>query len=440
MNIDKFNQLPRIMGTETELSIPDIDKFLSRIKLVEEFHVNGSSIHEDDDEVLEYATPECLGPAQLVTHELAGRELLDNYRTHKDPPIYNRIADHRGKEAAGYHENYLTQDRESLLAIDNVLLAHLPSRVVISGAGLVGRLEPTSSSKARGFVLSQRAGHIDSLEDGDGSFKGLIDNRFDSYADDYKWMRVHVTAGDPNILAYTSWLKLGSASIALRLVENRCYVDDLIPDNPVEAFIDFAGDLSLRHTVEVDSGKDMTALDIQEELVVRFKDLAEKKAMNEEELRVADALIETIDAMRANPESLFGRIDWITKKVLIERRLGQPIDKIPKGRFMDCVYEDLRFSDTSTKGSSKIVEDQDAFAMVTNYEAISQAVTTPPPTRAAKRAQLLKKYSGKIEDVTWDQVDILYGASYEMLNPYKNKARKIGPGHQSQSPQRRRLM
>ena len=109
----------------------------------------------------EYATPECTDLVDIVTHDKAGRAMLqmvlDDLGIADAASFHNNAIDHFGGHTFGCHENYLVQieDRFFTDAL-SYLLPFLVTRQIFAGIGRVGGHRLTRpSSKSNIMTLGE---------------------------------------------------------------------------------------------------------------------------------------------------------------------------------------------------------------------------------------------------------------------------------------------
>ena len=91
------------------------------------------------------------------------------------------------------------------------------SRQVITGSGRVGI---GASGDDPGFQLSQRADYIEVEVGLETTLKrGIINTRDEPHADADKYRRLHVIIGDANLAETSTYLKFGTTSLVLDLIE-----------------------------------------------------------------------------------------------------------------------------------------------------------------------------------------------------------------------------
>ena len=232
-----------VVGVETELGLVSADTFdyfsASNAKLPPiQFLDNGMRLYRDGTvdcrDRLEAATAEAPNPLSAVRC-LRGALLRTRSYLPDNVLIITNNVDSVGN-SWGTHENYLC--KEDAFENMELLAAHLATRIIYSGAGFVDQRQK--------FVFSSRIEHIGELSSystlaGDHS-RGLLNTRREPHVGDEIGMeRLHIIAGESNILDQANFLKLGCTAIVIKLLE-----DDALPDVNLcpRACVDFAHDLN----------------------------------------------------------------------------------------------------------------------------------------------------------------------------------------------------
>ena len=101
---------------------------------------------------------------------------------------------------------------------------------------------------ARGavFCLSQRAEHIwEGVSSATTRSRPIINTRDEPHADAERFRRLHVIVGDSNMSEYATFLKVGTTSILLAMLEDSSTVlRDLTLENPIRAIREISHDIT----------------------------------------------------------------------------------------------------------------------------------------------------------------------------------------------------
>ena len=285
--------LRRIYGIETEygitfslrgqrrLSPDEVSRFLFR-KVVawgrssNVFLENGSRLYLDVGSHPEYATAECDTLVDAVAQDKAGesilRELveyaqgqLSDEGIRGDIYLFKNNTDSTGN-SYGCHENYCIERIDDLTRLEQVFIPYLISRQIFTGAGKV-----VTNAKGTAYSMSQRAEHIwEAISSATTRSRPIINTRDEPHADPEKYRRLHVIVGDSNMSEFATYLKLGTAAVVLAMIEDRNTVlRDYNMASPINALRDISYDLWSKEPVKLTNGRDLTALEIQDDLCER---------------------------------------------------------------------------------------------------------------------------------------------------------------------------
>jgi proteasome accessory factor A len=421
--------LRRIYGVETEygitfslrgqrrLSPDEVSRFLFR-KVVawgrssNVFLENGSRLYLDVGSHPEYATAECDSLNDLVAQDKAGesilRELvgyaqsqLSDEGIRGDIFLFKNNTDSTGN-SYGCHENYCIERIEDLSRLENVFIPFLISRQIFTGAGKV-----VTNAKGTVYSMSQRAEHIwEAISSATTRSRPIINTRDEPHADPEKFRRLHVIVGDSNMSEFATFLKLGTASVVLAMIEDDIVqLRDYAMASPINALRDISYDLWSKEPVKLMNGRDLTALEIQEDLCERAEKFVEVRDLPADQVRAVRLWREVIEQYRSDPMGLADRVDWIAKLQIIDReRERSGIDlSDPKIALIDLLYHDTNldrglFYRRSARGH---------FQRMVTDEQIERATMTPPSTtRAHMRGTFIQAAKQWRRDYTVDWVHL----------------------------------
>src|ERR671925_160960 len=333
----------RIFGIETEfgvtctfhgqrrLSPDEVARYLFRRvvswgRSSNVFLRNGSRLYLDVGSHPEYATAECDDLVQLVTHDKAGERILEDLLVDAerrladegiggDIYLFKNNTDSAGN-SYGCHENYCVARAGEFSRIADVLLPFLVTRQLICGAGKV-----LQTPRGAVYCLSQRAEHIwEGVSSATTRSRPIINTRDEPHADAERYRRLHVIVGDSNMSEYTMLMKIGATDLILRMVEEGTVMRDLSLENPIRAIREISHDITCRRRVKLASGREMSAIEIQNEYFDRARKFVERRGINGFASRILAMWEEALKALEAQDLTpLEGKLDWVTKRMLIER-------------------------------------------------------------------------------------------------------------------------
>lgn len=405
----------------------------------------------------EYATAECTDLLDLVRHDRAGRLLLAQLLVELElddvVSFHNNSIDHFGGHTFGCHENYLVQieDRFFTDAL-SYLLPFLVTRQIFAGIGRVGghRLtRPSSKSNIMtlgehevdyvwvsnfygveidptvDFQLSQRADHIVKTISSRVRFnRAIINPKWDSYYSYSNLHRLHILFGESNMSEYACFLKVGTTSLVLDLIEAGVAPTDVEVADPLETLRSVSRDPTWEWPVRLRNGRTIPAIELQRRyLEAAQRHLSQRDPQTD---RLLTEWSSILDALETDPLSTADRLDWSAKRVLYQ----QYIDECG-ARWQDDVMQslDLEYHNVSpVNGLYYGIEQAGRMRRIVTDEQVEQAITTPPTnTRALGRgyivSQLLQR-PGTRYVIDWDAVYIERNRQLDLKNPFHTYARE----------------
>ncbi|MGG5172534.1 Pup--protein ligase [Pseudarthrobacter sp. J1738] len=420
----------RIFGVETEFGISysspngrplapeEVARYLFR-KVVSwgrssnVFLTNGSRLYLDVGSHPEYATAECDDLAQLVAHDRAGELILEDLVIEAERKLaaegfdgqvylFKNNTDSAGN-SYGSHENYLIPRKGEFARLAEVLIPFLVTRQLLVGAGKVLKTPHGAT-----YAFSQRADHIwEGISSATTRSRPIINTRDEPHADAEFYRRLHVIVGDSNMSETTTMLKLGTVDLLLRMVERGTIMRDMRLENPIRSIREISHDLTGRALVRLANGRQLTALQIQEEYFAKVSDfVAAEGAHTPHVPLIMDLWRRTLDAIASqNTSQIDTEIDWAIKKKLIDSyaaRNSMALDA-PRIAQLDLTYHDI----SRKRGLFYLLENRGAAKRVVTDQDVQAAVDTPPQTTRAKlRGEFVRRAQAAGRDYTVDWVHL----------------------------------
>jgi len=420
----------RIFGIETEygttfsfrgqrrLSPDEVSRFLFR-KVVawgrssNVFLENGSRLYLDVGSHPEYATAECDSLYDAVAQDKAGEAILSELVTYAqsqlqeegirgDIYLFKNNTDSSGN-SYGCHENYCVERVEDLSRFEQVFIPFLITRQLFTGAGKV----LTTPKHGTSYVLSQRAEHIwDAISSATTRSRPIINTRDEPHADPERYRRLHVIVGDSNMSEFATFLKLGTAAVVLAMIEDKNTVlRDYSLASTINSLRDVSNDPWSKNTIKLATGREMTALEMQEDLCERAELFLESHALPSDQVHAVKLWREVLNDYRTDPMLLSDRVDWVAKYQIIERereRSRLELDD-PKIALIDLLYHDT----DRARGLYFRREARGHMRTMVSPEQISFAThTAPSTTRAHMRGEFIKVAKKWRRDFTVDWVHL----------------------------------
>ncbi|HEY5887800.1 MAG TPA: Pup--protein ligase [Acidimicrobiales bacterium] len=376
------------------------------------FLANGARLYLDVGSHPEYATPECDSLYDLVVHDKAGERILEQLLASAEQRLreegirgviylFKNNTDSAGN-SYGCHENYCTSRRDDFSHYVDVLIPFLVSRQIYAGAGKV-----LQTARGAMFCISQRAEHIwEGVSSATTRSRPIINTRDEPHADAERYRRLHVIVGDSNMSEYATFLKVGAASIILRMLEEPSVViRDMTLENPIRAIREISHDLTCTRRVRLANGREASALEIQSEYLNRAMRFADTRGLSPLEQQALDMWEHTLTGLEKDPFSLDRECDWVIKHNLIEayrERHDLPLSHA-RVALLDLQYHDVN----RNRGLFYRMQQKGMVDRVATDQDINHAVEHPPQTtRARLRGEFIKKAKEKKRDYTVDWVHL----------------------------------
>ena len=253
--------------------------------------------------------------------------------------------------------------------------------------------------------MSQRADYIEVEVGLETTLKrGIINTRDEPHADADKYRRLHCIIGDANLAEMATYLKVGTTALVLDIIEAGVDLSDLQLARPVTAVHQISHDPTLRQTVALTDGREMTALALQRIYHQRVAKFVASEG--NEDPRVADILDKwamVLDLLERDPMECANILDWPAKLRLLEgfrQREGLGWSA-PRLHLVDLQYSDVRLD----KGLyNRLVARGSMERLVTEQQVLDAVGTPPSDTRAYFRGEVLRKFGADIAAASWDSV------------------------------------
>ncbi|GAA1773202.1 depupylase/deamidase Dop [Nocardioides hankookensis] len=370
---------------------------------------NGARLYVDHAHP-EYSSPEVTTPLDAVRWDKAGElVMLDAARRAGQLPggtpivLYKNNTDNKGA-SYGAHENYLMRRTTPFGDIVRHLTPFFVSRQVVTGAGRVGIGQ---DGREHGFQLSQRADFFEVEVGLETTLKRpIINTRDEPHADPEKYRRLHVIIGDANLSEISTYLKVGTTSLVLAMIEDRFISTDLTVDGPVAGLRAISHDPSLQHRVRLTDGRELTGIQLQLEYLDLARKYVEDRYGADADEQTVDVLARwesVLDRLENDPMSLSRELDWVAKLNLLEQyRQRDGLDwSDAKLQLIDLQYSDIR----PEKGLYHRLVAGGRIERLLTDAAVEDAMHDPPEdTRAYFRGRCLEKYAEHVAAASWDSV------------------------------------
>jgi proteasome accessory factor PafA2 len=369
---------------------------------------NGARLYVDHAHP-EYSSPEITNPRDAVLWDRAGMEIMADAAeaaTRSGPftiQLYKNNTDNKGA-SYGCHENYLMRRSTPFTDIVRDLTPFFVTRQVFAGAGRVGRGQ---EGKEAGFQLSQRADFFEVEVGLETTLKRpIINTRDEPHADPERHRRLHVIVGDANLAEAATYLKMGSTSLVLAIIEAGGLSAELTLADPVREIHAVSHDTTLQHRLTLKDGRRLTALEIQRAYLEAAAELAESQAVAGVDAQTADILARwdrVLVDLAEDPRLAADRVDWAAKLSLLDgyRRRDSLGWDSARLELVDLQYADIRAS----RGLALKLEASGRLERLTSVEDVTRAREfAPTDTRAYFRGECLRRYGDAVAAASWDSV------------------------------------
>jgi proteasome accessory factor A len=358
----------------------------------------------------EISTPECRTASQALVYDRAAEEIVrESMRlvrsylpSDAEIVLYKNNSDGKGN-SYGCHENYLLDRGVPFGRLVAEITPHFVTRQVFTGAGKVGCEHPAFSPSDVAFQISQRADFFEEEVGLETTLKRpIVNTRDEPHCDPLKYRRLHVIVGDANMSEVATFLKLGTTSVVLAMIEDGAISRDLTLTDPVTAIRQVSHDPTLRQTVALRTGERMTALDVQWalfEMAERYASRHGLECLGGDGQEVMTRWHDVLSGLSSEPASTASVVDWVAKKRLVdayaERHGIVGFDLRTKA--LDLQYHDMR--------AEKSIARRVGLETMCHGDDVTRAVTEPPAdTRAYFRGRVLERWPESVVAANWDSI------------------------------------
>lgn len=405
---DYFTEMPLRDARGFDMSMADADP--SQLTNTEgEFAnivlTNGARLYVDHAHP-EYSSPECISPRDAALYDAAGvvvmeraAEAVGRFGERAALQLYKNNTDNKGA-SYGTHENYLVERSVPFESLVTHLTPFFITRQIFVGSGRVGIGQIGDTP---GFQITQRADYFEAEVGLETTMRRpIINTRDEPHADPDQWRRLHVITGDANVSEFATWLKVGTSSIVLSMIERGVTLPEFAIAEPVEEMHRVSHDVTLGHRIRLVDGATTTAIDVQRAFANAARAACGPDA-DDETLAIIDAWLQVLEDLDTDPMRCADRLDWVAKLQLLEAyRQRENLDwDSPRLQMIDLQYSDVR----SNKGLGRLMTSRNKLRRLFTDEEIERAVLEPPrETRAYFRGETIRRFPQEVAAASWDSV------------------------------------
>ncbi len=442
------------MGLETEygvtcvvdgqrrLSPDEVARYLFRKVVVwgrssNVFLPNGGRLYLDVGSHPEYATAECDNLSDLIKQDQAGDRIVEELAVSAEIRLnaegikgqihlFKNNMDAAGN-SYGCHENFSVSRKKNFEEVTESIIPFLITRQIFCGAG-----KWISSSKGANFQISQRAEHMwESVSSATTRSRPIINTRDEPHADPDEYRRLHIIVGDSNMSETTTVVKVATTELMLRAAELGLLKDKFTIENPIKTIREISTDLKFRNSFRLSSGREITALQMQNEMYNIVSSMPGLDELLEKPFyRYALNLWRrSLDALESEDYALVDmELDWMIKRKFMNsyKEKHQLNDMDSRLILLDISYHNIR----KDRGLFYILEKSGmAKTLITNNDVNSAMENPPETTRAALRGRFIKVAQEKKRDFTVDWVNLKINdqqqSSIACKDPFKNVDERV---------------
>jgi len=287
-------------------------------------------------------------------------------------------------------------------------MGFLISRPIVSGAGTVdthslfGLSEkgPATRTISRTSVLPDARG----IFDAGNLMKHAINTvqmDFSSYFRLFRRrQRLQFGLSDSNLCQMAEYLKLGTTLLVIDMAEAGALDHLPRPTEPIISLHQLIADPTLQAAVPMSDGSMMTALQLQRLTLDTARDFLDRHDdVPTEARRVVRLWEEVLDALEEDPARLVGRLDWVTKRYVLES--VAPNAPLAVQKKIDLRYHELG------EGYLGVLEAHgEAVELVEAGDVLRARTEAPQNTPARLRAELM---------TTWGDQDVPVAFSWSSV-------------------------
>lgn len=359
----------------------------------------------------EYSGPEVATAKEAVLWDRAGDAIAlaaaQRYAQEEGSAVelYKNNVDGKGA-SYGTHENFLVRRDVDFNTLAQHLTSHLVTRQVVVGAGRVGLGQ---RGETHGFQISQRADYIETEIGLETTLRRpIINTRDEPHADRRQWRRLHIIVGDANNFDVPNYLKVGTTSLVLSAIEaGDDRLGSLVLAKPVEAVQQVSRDLTLRSQVQLASGEQASAVDIQRALL----EICRTYVDNADDAQVLARWERILDTLSRDIFAAARDVEWVAKLQLLGRMRDKHASVDADGNVEALSWADpklaaldLQWSRLGTGWAARLTAAGAVTRLVDDTD-VHAAMTEPPQsTRAAIRGAFVGTYPHLIDAAGWSTV------------------------------------
>ena len=231
--------------------------------------------------------------------------------------------------------------------------------------------------------------------------------------------RLSIAIGDSNMSQEATWLKVATTCLVIDAIEAGFIREVPRLKQPLKALKKINQSPELKATVDTSRGE-MTAIEIQQFYLNACRQYVESfEDPPQQALDVLRTWSDVLMRLSTDIESLFGRVDWITKRQVMRQLLESQRSK-PATENINTAKEfanfndlaalkkaDLKYHELGSEGYYQQLVDAGVCSNLIPSADCERAGRMPPTAvSAAQRCRYIREFGEQIEWITWDQVKL----------------------------------
>ena len=228
-----------------------------------------------------------------------------------------------------------------------------------------------------------------------------------------KRQRLQVGIGDSNMCEEAEYLKIGTTLLVIDAIEAGYLKRVPHMWTPISVLRRWNRDTEFAVAVRTSLGR-MTMLDVQAYYLSQVKRyLGDCKQVPLEAWKLVERWEDVLGRLKHDRASLFGRLDWVTKRQLIENVNATNPDSDEQGPRKTAREKailkkvDLKYHELAADGYFRQLDEAGLTNRVVDEAEVERARRLPPPINpAAARCNYIREFVGSVEWVSWDTVQL----------------------------------
>ena len=362
---------------------------------------NGARFYNDHGHP-EYSTPECFSSESLALEDKAGELCVlaaaraKSSATGLVVKVYKNNTDFHGA-SYGTHENYLVPRAVGFERLYRAVVPMLLARQVLCGAGKVG----SETGRSCSYQISQRADFFVEPANAETLFRRPVFNtRDEAHANPAEWIRLHVIAGDANMLASATARKVSLIKLALALeIAGETPVWDI--PKPVEAFQSISRDESGKFEIQLAGKSWTTAFEVLESYFAAAESVFGLKAEpGNEAARAIKECRDLMESFTGCPERFAYSVDWAAKRAMLDSVMAEEdLDwRDPSLQAYDLEYHNIE----REEGLFHALEQMNSVEPQPSIDSLEGMLEEPVQnSRALARGVAVKNLGTSLKNACW---------------------------------------